>query len=130
MKSFRLDRDSVTEFLDSWPSLLVGALLAGAFVYVGLTHVWGVVAGVVLCGVYGGYLLRGVAADRLRETYPNARWHGLLSVGMATMTLGVAARMAFPQVQGGVLDLAWLGVSFSSILAFVVANRHDGDVIR
>ena len=49
---------------------------------------------------------------------------------MATLTLGVAARMAFPQVQGPSFDLAWLGVSFGSILAFVVANRHDDDVVR
>jgi hypothetical protein len=130
MRSFRLDGESVNHFLESWPTLLVAALLAGLFVYVGLAHLWGVVAGVLLGGVYGGYLLRGFASKRLRERYPNARWHGLLSIGMATLTLGVATRMAFPQVQGPSFDLAWLGVSFCSILAFVVANRHDDDVVR
>ena len=130
MKSFRLEGDSVAEFLDSWPSWSIGALLAVAFVYIGIGHPWGRVAGVVLCGVYGGYLLRGVASERLRKRYPNAQRHWLLSIGMATLTLGVATRMAFPRVQGSSFDLAWLGVSFGSILAFVLVNRHDEDVVR
>jgi hypothetical protein len=130
MKSFRLDADSVAEFLDSWLALLVGGLLVGTLVYVGIRHPWGRVAGVLLGGIHGGYALRGVASARLRKQYPNARWHWLLSIGMATFTLGFATRMAGPQVQGLAFDLAWLGVSFCSILAFVVANRRDPDVFR
>ncbi len=67
MKSFRLDGESVAAFLESWPALLVGALLGGLFVYFGLAHLWGVVAGVLLFGIYGGYLLRGVASKRLQK---------------------------------------------------------------
>jgi hypothetical protein len=130
MRSFRLDSDSVAHFLDSWPSLVIGALLAGVCVYVGINQPWGRVAAVLLCGVYGGYLLRGVTSKRLRRRYPNASYLWLLSAGMATMTLGVATRMAFPDVQGTTFDLAWIGVSFVSILAFVLANRGDEDVVR
>jgi len=130
MKSFRLDRDSVAEFLDSWPTLLIGGLLVGALVYIGFRHPWGWVAGLLLCGVYGVCALRGVVSDRLRKRYPNARFHWLLSIGMATATIGVFTRMAFRQVQGSSFDLAWLGASFCSILAFVVANRKDEDVVR
>ena len=130
MKSFRLDRDSVASFLDSWPALVFGGLVVGACVYVGMTHPWGRVAGVLLCGLYGGYALRGVAAGRLRKRYPNARWIGLLSIGTATLLIGVFTRMAFREVEGSSFDLAWLGVSFGSILTFVIANRHDPDVIR
>jgi hypothetical protein len=130
MKSFRLDPSSVSEFLDSWPALLIGASLAGVLISLGIAHPWGRVGSVLLCGVYGGYRLRGVASDRLRERYPNARLHWLLSIGMATLTVGVLARMAFPEVQGTSFDMAWLGLSFGSILAFVIANRKDGDVVR
>jgi hypothetical protein len=129
MKSFRLDGDLVAEFLDSWPTLLIGGLLVGALVYVGFKQPWAWVAGMLLCGVYGGYELRGVASGQLRKRYPNARFHWLLSIGMATLTIGAATREAFRQVQGTGFDLAWLGVSFCSILAFVVANRQDEDVI-
>jgi hypothetical protein len=130
MKSFRLDGDSVAWFLDSWPALLIGGLLTGVLVYVGMRHPWGRVAGVLFCGAYGGYALRGVATKGLRKQYPNARWHWLLSIGLATATLGVFTRMAFPEVQCSSFDLAWLGVSFGTILAFVIANRHDPDVVR
>jgi hypothetical protein len=130
MRSFRLDAASVGRFLDAWPTWVVGAAVAGALVYLGREQTWGPIAGVLLCGVSGGYLLRGAASARRRDRYPNARSHVLLSVGMATLTLGVATRMAFPAVQGSAFDLAWLGVSFASILAFVVANRHDEDVVR
>ena len=130
MKSFRLDRDSVVEFLDSWPALLVGGLVTGGLSYVGMSQPWGRVLGLLLCGVYGGFALRAVAAGRVRRRYPNARWHWLLSVGLATATFGVLTRMAFREVEGSSFDLAWLGVSFGTILAFVIANRHDPDVVR
>ena len=109
---------------------MAGGILGAGLVYFGREQTWGPIAGVLLCGVYGGYALRGAASARLRERYPNARFHALLSIGMATLTLGIATRMAFPAVQGSAFDLAWLGVSFASILAFVVANRHDEDVVR
>lgn len=130
MRSFRLDPDSVAGFLGSWSALVAGAVLACLTVYLGITHLWGRVCAMLVCGIYGGCLLRGVAAHRLREQYPAARRVWLLSVGLTTLVVGVATRMAFPQTQGTAFDLSWLGASFLTILVFVVANRKDKDVIR
>ena len=129
MKSFRLDSDSVAEFFDSWRALLAGALLACISIYLGITHLWGPVCALLIFGIYGGYLLRGVLAQQFREKYPGARWIGLLTVGFSTATIGVTTRMAFPDRIGPVFDLAWLGVSFFSILAFVIANRRNLHVV-
>jgi hypothetical protein len=49
---------------------------------------------------------------------------------MATIVLGLTTRVAFPQVQGTRVDLAWLGASFALILAFVVGNRMNKHVVR
>jgi hypothetical protein len=49
---------------------------------------------------------------------------------MVTLMLGVFSRMAFREIQGSSFDLAWLAVSFGAILTFVLANRHDPDVVR
>jgi hypothetical protein len=130
MRSFRLDPDSIAAFLDSWPALVIGFLLLCLSTYLGIAHLWGPVCAVVLCGTYGGFLLRGIATQRLREQYPGARWVWLLSVGFTTLMVGVATRMAFPLTQAWPFDLAWLGVSFFSILAFVLANRKDKNVVR
>jgi hypothetical protein len=130
MRSFRLDRDSIAEVLDSWPALVVGILLASLFAYLGIMHLWGRVCAVLLSGTYGGFLLRGVVGRRLREQYPGARWIWLLSVASATLVVGVAARMAFPQIQATAFDSAWLGVSLFSILAFILINRKDKNVVR
>lgn len=130
MRSFRLDPDSVAEFFDSWPALFIGALLAAISVYLGISHLWGRVSAVLILGLYGGYLLRGVATDKLREKYAGARCIWLLSAGMTTTMVGVATRMAFPQTQGASFDLAWLGVAFFTILAFVVINRKNPNVMK
>jgi hypothetical protein len=130
MKSFRLDRDSVREFFDSWPALVIAAILGGLSVYFGVTQVWGRVAALLVFGVYGGYLLRGRVGERLQEKYPSARWVWLVAVGMTTAGFGVATRMAFPQVQGSAFDLTWLAISFLSILVFVIVNRKNKDVVQ
>jgi hypothetical protein len=38
MKSFRLDPDSVTELLDSWPAFVIAPLLVCLFAYLGITR--------------------------------------------------------------------------------------------
>ena len=48
MRSFRLDADSVTELLDSWPTFIVAPLLALLFAYLGITHLWGRVCAVAI----------------------------------------------------------------------------------
>jgi hypothetical protein len=85
---------------------------------------------VLICGVFGGYMLRGVVARRFREQYPGARWIGLLTVGLTSVVVGVATMLAFPHSLGTPFDLAWLGTSFFSILLFVLINRKNKDVVR
>ena len=128
MKSFRLDRDSVDEFLSSWPVLLIAVALSIWLAWLGWGHwVWRGTA-VVVAGAYLGYVFRGRLAESVREKYPHAKAPLLLSIGLVTLTLGVLVRMTFPAVQTGPLDLTWLAVAFCCILAFVVINRGDPDV--
>lgn len=130
MKSFRLDRRSVAHCIQSWPLIVVAV---GASVWLGylgwFDAVWRVSL-VVFAGLYFGYIVRGSLAQNLKDRYPNARFIGLLSVGLVVATLGVGTRMAFPDTQGGLLDIVWLAVSFVFILTFVVINRHHPDVLR
>ena len=130
MRSFRLDPDSVAELRDSWPVLVLGGLLACLFAHLGRPHLGRPIVGVLIGGLYLGYLLRGQVGRRLQQSYPGARFVWLLSGGMATLVLGFAARMVFPQIQGKPFDLAWLGVSFFSILGFVLLNWTNPSVIR
>ena len=125
LNSFRLDPKSVADFFDSWPAVIVAVVLGGGFAYLGIAHLWGRITAIMILGIYGGYVLRGTAADRLREKYPGARWIWLLAAGMTTAALGVASRMAFPAIQGTAFNLAWIGVSFVTILVFIVANRNN-----
>src|SRR5690349_24789172 len=100
MKSFRLDRESVSKFIESWPMLAISAAICLGLAYVGWTNAFWRVLLVVYAGAYFGYVVRGRLFANLRERYPNARWIGLLSVGLSVMTLGVLSRMAF-HAQGG-----------------------------
>lgn len=130
MKSFRLDRESVGDFIQSWPIILIALALTGLLAYLGwLDAAWRVCL-VLFAGAYFGYVLRGMLSQNLREHYPNARWIGLLSVGLVVATFGGTVRMAFPATQGGLVDIVWLSMSFVCILAFVVINRRDPDVLR
>jgi hypothetical protein len=127
MRSFRLDPDSVTDFLRSWPVLLLGGLIAAMVVFLGSAYWWTRILLPVLMGVCVGPRL---FVGRIREQYPNARHVWLLSIGMMTALVGVVARMAFPAWQGSKFDLTWLGVTFFTILAFVLLNRGDHDVVH
>lgn len=130
MKSFRLDRQSCSDLIESWPAIVAAVAVSGGLTYFGwFDPVWRIVL-LLFAGCYFGYVLRGRLTTKLRERYPNARYHALLSVGFSVMTLGVLIRMAFRETQGGPLDIAWLTVSFLCILTFVVVNRRDPDVFR
>ncbi|MGN6545034.1 MAG: hypothetical protein ACTHK7_08285 [Aureliella sp.] len=130
MKSFRLDTESITEAVESWPALCAAAALTALLVYLGRFDATSRIVLVVGGGVYFGYALREHLGRKLRLRYPRASWHVLLAIGLCVATAGVIARMALPAMQGSPLDLAWIVVSFVSILAFVVINRHDSDVLR
>jgi hypothetical protein len=130
MRSFRLDPDSVAEILDSWPAFVIAPLLLCLFAYFGLTHLWGRVCAVLVCGLFGGYMLRGVTARRFRQEYPGARWFWLLTVGQTSAVVGVATMLAFPHRLGTWFDLTWLGITFFSVLLFVLINRKNKYVIQ
>jgi hypothetical protein len=108
----------------------MGGLLAGFSVYLGLVHLWGPICGILIGGTCGAYLIRGVTARRLQESYPSARSIWLLTAGITTAVFGAATMMALPRSLGTGFDLAWLGISFFSILGFVLVNRNNADVIR
>ena len=126
MKSFKLDRESVS----SWPAILIAFLLTGVFAYIGWNQpAWRsglVIASALLLGV----ALRDWFAGAVQSQYPNAKHTWLVSVGMCSAIVGVGTRMVMPQVQGGLVDYAWLSVTFFAILGFVLVNRNDPDVVK
>jgi hypothetical protein len=130
MRSLRLDADSVTELSDSWPAFIIAPLLALLFAYLGSTHLWGRFCAVLICGIFGGFLLRGVVARRFRAQYPGARWLWLLTVGQTSVVVGVATMLVFPDRRSIPFDPCWLGISFFSILLFVLVNRKNREVVR
>ena len=130
MKSFRLDRDSISDFIESWPIIVVSFALSVWLGYLGWFDPFWRVFLVLYAGAYFGYVVRGMLSQNLREGYPNARCILLLSVGLVVASLDVVARMAFPAAQGSLLDIVWLSISFVCILTFVVINRRDPDVLQ
>ncbi len=125
MKSFRLDLDSVQEVVEGWPVFLVSIVLGTATAWFATNYLGARILTPLLFGIALGPRLIGA----LRQKYPTAKQLWLLSIGMATVLVGVTARMAFPSWQGAGFDLSWLGVAFFSILAFVLVNRGNKDVV-
>jgi hypothetical protein len=67
MKSFRLDRESVNDFVASWPIMFIAVAVASLFGYFGwLDTVWRVCL-VVFAGAYFGYVFRGTLTQSLLE---------------------------------------------------------------
>jgi len=130
MKSFRLSRESISEFSESWPILLAGAAITLGLLYLGWFKPFWRIFLVLFAGAYFGCVLRGRFHRRLAAQYPNARFVPVLSIGLLVFTGGVICRMALPAIQGGSFDIVWLAVSFVCILAFVILNRHDPDVVQ
>ncbi len=85
---------------------------------------------IAFSALYFGYALRGRLTEKLRAKYPNAAHLWLVSIGMTSAALGVVARMLMPSLQGGYTDYIWIAISFSTLLAFVVINRRDRDVVK
>ena len=91
--------------------------------------VWRVAA--LLAGaVFVGCLCRGHLCRGLREKYPNARWIGLLAVGLAIATFGVIARFVVPGAEEGSFTLIFFIPAGVCIAVFVLINRRDPDVAR
>ena len=130
MKSFRLDIDSVNDAIESWPALLLALAVSASLAYLGwLDAAWRGTL-IVFGAIYFGYAMRGTFSYGLRSKYPNAACIWLVSIGLTSAALGVIARMLLPSLQGGSTDCVWIGVSFTTILAFVVINRRDPDVLK
>jgi len=130
MKSFRLDFDSVKDTIDSWPAIIVSTIICGLLAYFGWFDPTRRITLVVFAALYFGYALRGSLTQSFRAKYANASYLSLLSIGMCSATFGVLGRMIFPAQQGGLLDYVWLAISFTTILAFVLVNRRDTDVVQ
>lgn len=130
MKSFRLDTDSIQDAIESWPAIFLALTITAVLAYGGsLDAVWRGTL-IVFVAIYFGYVMRGTITHSLRSMYPNAAYIWLLSIGLTSAGLGVIARMILPTLQGGLADYTWIGVSFTSILTFVLINRRDPDVLK
>jgi hypothetical protein len=130
MKSFRLDTNSIDAFIESWPALLAALAFSGALMYAGWFNATSRGLLIAFSALYFGYALRGRLTEKLRAEYPNAAHLWLVSIGMTSAALGVVARMLMPSLQGGYTDYIWIAISFSTLLAFVVINRRDRDVVK
>ena len=80
--------------------------------------------------VFVGYLIRGQTCRVLRRQYPNARWIGLLAVGLSIMTFGCIARWLVPGGHESMFTMAFILPAGVCIFAFVIINRKDPDVTR
>jgi hypothetical protein len=94
MKSFHLDRRSITNALESLPAIILGSVLVAIVAYFGMLQLWVRIVMVLICATYGGFLIRGTVGQRYRARYPGAVHVWLLTIGMTTAILGVAGRMA------------------------------------
>ena len=130
MKSFRLDRDSFNDAIESWPAFLVAFAIVASLAYLGWADSIWRGALIAFGASYLGYALRGTITHGLRTKYPNASYIWLLSIGLTSAALGVISRMLLPSLQGAQTDYVWITIAFSTILAFVVINRQDPDVLN
>jgi hypothetical protein len=130
MKSFRLYTGPKAELIQGIVALLIGVGLFLALHYVTIAETaWRVVA-VMAGAVFVGYLCRGQLSRSLRQQYPNARWIGLLAVGLAIAAFGVIARFVVPGAEEGAFTLAFILPAGGCIATFVIINRSDPDVTR
>lgn len=125
MKSFRLEPVSVEQLVESWPAVVILVALGALFGRLQVTYAWAR----VLIPVFLGFALVPLSIGRLRHKYPTAKQLWLLCSGAGVCLVGVATRTAFPAWQAERFDLVWVGTSFFLILAFVVANRGDKEVV-
>jgi len=126
MKSFRLDPDSVKDVLKGWPLMLILIIAGSLLAWLSVRYEWVRIFVPLVFGVAIGPTI----GSQLRQKYPTATGLWLLTIGMTTCLIGVLARMAFPSWQGTGFDLSWLGITFCSILAFVIINAGNKDVVR
>ena len=127
MRSFRLDPDSINDFVKCWPWILFWALVGCAIGIFCTAYLWGRILIPIVFGIaLGPRLFDG----HIQKRYPTAFCVWLVSLGLMTCLVGVTLRMSFPHWQGTGFDTAWLGVAFISILAFVLLNRENSDVFR
>lgn len=125
MKSFRFEPVSIEQLIESWPVLVISVAGGALFGFLQVTYAWAR----VLVPVFLGFALVPLSARRLRQKYPTAKQLWLLSSGAGICLVGVVTRTALPARQGGRFDLFWIGTSFVFILAFVLANRGNKEVV-
>ena len=130
MKSFRLDSESVRDVVDGWPTLVAGTAIFVLLAYFGWRDAVWRSAFVVFGAIYIGYVLRNGLTNILRSKYPDAEKIWLLSIGFSAIAFGIGTRIVYPSIVGGMTDKVWLAISFSTILAFVVLNRHNPEVLK
>ncbi|MFO0826567.1 MAG: hypothetical protein U0572_00315 [Phycisphaerales bacterium] len=124
MKSFRLHIGSKSELVKDVVGLSIGV---GLFLVLHRFHIaatgWRIIA--ILAGaVFVGYVCRGRLSRKLRTRYPNARWIGLLAVGLAIATFGVIAHFVVPGADEHALTLAFILPAGACIAIFVIVNRE------
>ena len=125
MKSFRLDRQSVQEFIAEWPWWLVLLPIGLATAWCARSNPWEQIVIPLLLGLA---IAPGLLVEIPRR-YPTASCSWLLAVGMSCLLIGVTCRMAFPAWQSTTFDLCWLATSFVAILTFLLINRSKKNVV-
>lgn len=109
---------------------LLAVALCGFFAYLGWFDATWRASLIAFGAIYFGYAFRGSLTQNLRTKYPNASCISLLSIGLCATMFGVLARMTFPSLQNAFIDYVWLSIFFTTILAFVIINRRDPDVLQ
>ena len=130
MKSFRLHTGSTAEIVQLIIAAIISIGLFWTFRYFQITDTAYRVISIMVVAVVVAYLCRGTLCRSLRRQYPNARWIGLLAVGISVATFGTAARFIVPGADQGALTLGYILTAGACIATFVIINRSDPDVTR
>jgi|JI10StandDraft_1071094.scaffolds.fasta_scaffold351516_2 hypothetical protein len=130
MKSFRLHIGPKSELVQDVVGISVGAGLFLILHFFPIAETaWRIIA-IIAGAVFVGYVCRGRLSRSLRTRYPNARWIGLLAVGLAIAMFGVIARFVVSKADENATTLAFILTAGACIATFVVVNRQDPDVAR
>jgi len=133
MKSFRFKRpagDDKTEVLALFIGMAIVAGLYAALDSIGLAHFTPKVFALMLAPFFVIHLFRGNLKRIVRERYPSAKHIWLLGIAAALFASWQIAEHAIPTLGQGWPALAFLLPAIGAIVAFLVINRHDPDVMR
>ncbi len=133
MKSFRFKRPAGDDKLEVIALLIGMAIVAGLYAAldsIGLANFTPKVFALMLTPIFVIHLFRGGLKQIARSRYPSAKHIWLLGIAAASFSSWGIAQICFPEAEQGWIALGFILPSIGAIVAFLVINRHDPDVMQ